>query len=97
MLLILMLLLLIVNVVVVALLITLVTLYLVLLNKCLYEVWGLHSHFSVQPNYSVAVVLCCVVGGVVTTCPHFPQLSSGSWRSYDQKFQLSLHIAGRKK
>ena len=21
--------------------------------------WGLHSHFRVQPNYSVEVVLCC--------------------------------------
>ena len=29
--------------------------------------WGLHSHFCVQPNYSVEVVLCCVVVGVVTT------------------------------
>ena len=30
--------------------------------------WGLHSHFCVQPNYSVEVVLwlCCVVVGVVT-------------------------------
>ena len=31
--------------------------------------WGLHSYFHVQPNYSVAVVLCCVFIGVrvVTT------------------------------
>ena len=29
-------------------------------------VWGLHSHFHVQPNYSVEVVLCCVVIRVVT-------------------------------
>ena len=28
--------------------------------------WGLQSHFHVQPNYSVEVVLCCVVVGVVT-------------------------------
>ena len=28
--------------------------------------WGLHSHFHVQPNYSVEVALCCVVVGVVT-------------------------------
>ena len=30
--------------------------------------WGLHSHFHVQPNNSVEVVLllCCVVVGVVT-------------------------------
>ena len=28
--------------------------------------WGLHSHFHVQPNYSVEVVLRCVVVGVVT-------------------------------
>ena len=29
---------------------------------------GLHSHFRVQPNYSVEAVLflCCVVVGVVT-------------------------------
>ena len=27
---------------------------------------GVHSHFCVQPNYSVDVVLCCVVAGVVT-------------------------------
>ena len=27
---------------------------------------GLQSHFHVQPNYSVEVVLCCVVVGVVT-------------------------------
>ena len=24
--------------------------------------WGLHSHFRVQPNYSVDVVLCCCWG-----------------------------------
>ena len=29
--------------------------------------WGLHSNFHVQPNYSVEVVLRCVVVGVVTT------------------------------
>ena len=29
--------------------------------------WGVHSHFHVQPNYSVEVVLHCVVVGVVTT------------------------------
>ena len=29
--------------------------------------WGLQSHFCVQPNNCVEVVLCCVVGGVVTT------------------------------
>ena len=30
--------------------------------------WGLHTHFHVQPNYSVEVMLwlCCVVVGVVT-------------------------------
>ena len=27
---------------------------------------GVHSHFHVQPNYSVEVVLFCVVVGVVT-------------------------------
>ena len=27
---------------------------------------GVQSHFHVQPNYSVEVVLCCVVVGVVT-------------------------------
>ena len=27
---------------------------------------GVHSHFRVQPNCSVEVVLCCVVVGVVT-------------------------------
>ena len=32
--------------------------------------WGLHSHFHVQPNYSVEVGLCCVVVGVVTMTPH---------------------------
>ena len=31
------------------------------------------------------------------TCPHFPQLPSGSWQSYAQKFQLSPHIAAMKK
>ena len=29
--------------------------------------WGLHSHFHVQPNYSIEVVLRCVVVGVMTT------------------------------
>ena len=29
--------------------------------------WGLQSHFCVQPNHCVKVVLCCVVVGVVTT------------------------------
>ena len=24
--------------------------------------WGLHSHFHVQPNYSIEVVLCCCWG-----------------------------------
>ena len=28
--------------------------------------WGLHSHFHVQPNNCVEVVLRCVVVGVVT-------------------------------
>ena len=28
--------------------------------------WGLHSHFHVQPNYSVEVELRCVVVGIVT-------------------------------
>ena len=28
--------------------------------------WGLHSHFRVQPNNCVEVVLRCVVVGVVT-------------------------------
>ena len=27
---------------------------------------GLHSHFHVQPNFSVEVVFCCVVVGVMT-------------------------------
>ena len=33
--------------------------------------WGLHSHFHVQPNNSVKVVLCLcfVVVGVVTILP----------------------------
>ena len=29
------------------------------------------------------------------TCPYLPQLPSGSWRSYAQKFQLSPHRAFR--
>ena len=33
----------------------------------------------------------------IKTSPHFPQLPSGSWRSYAQKIQLSPHIAARKK
>ena len=53
-----------------------------MVNKCNYEAhlvllradveflwwwWGLHSHFRIQPNYSVVieVVLCCVVVGVM--------------------------------
>ena len=36
--------------------------------------WGLHSHFHVQPNYSVEVVLCCVVVGVVTIYPINPEI-----------------------
>ena len=28
--------------------------------------WGFYSHFHVQPNYNVEVVLCYVVVGVVT-------------------------------
>ena len=32
--------------------------------------WGLHSHFGVQPNYSVEVVLRCGVIGVVTILKH---------------------------
>ena len=31
--------------------------------------WVLHRHFHVQPNYSVEVVLCCVVVGVATIKP----------------------------
>ena len=34
--------------------------------------WGLHSHFHVQPNYSVEVVLRCVLIGVVTIEDIFP-------------------------
>ena len=33
--------------------------------------WGLHSNFHVQPNYSVEVVLRCVVVGVVTIKRNF--------------------------
>ena len=59
----------------------LITLYLFVINKCCSEaheahvefVWwgggggcGLQNHFHVQPNYSVVVVLCCDVVGVVT-------------------------------
>ena len=33
--------------------------------------WGLQSHFHVQPNYSVEVVLCCVVVGVATITSPF--------------------------
>ena len=29
-------------------------------------VWWGHSNFRVQPNYSVEVMLCCLVIGVVT-------------------------------
>ena len=29
-------------------------------------VGGVQSNFCVQPNYSIEVVLCCVVVGVVT-------------------------------
>ena len=32
----------------------------------------------------------------IKTSAHFPQLPSGSWRSYAKKFQLSPHIAARK-
>ena len=31
---------------------------------------GVQSNFYVQPNYSVEVVLCCVVVGVVTSVLH---------------------------
>ena len=37
--------------------------------------WGLHNHFHVQPNYSVEVVLRCVVVGVVTTSTKFVQVN----------------------
>ena len=33
--------------------------------------WGLQSHFRVQPNNFVEVVLLCVVVGVVTTYSNF--------------------------
>ena len=38
---------------------------------------GLHSHFRVQPNYSIEVVLwlCCVVVGVVTKMFQYEILS----------------------
>ena len=38
------------------------------MNAVVEFVWwgGLHSHFHVQPNFSVEVALCCVVVGVVT-------------------------------
>ena len=62
-------------------LLLLITLYLIVINEWCSEAhgahvefvwwgggwWGLHSHFHVQPNYSVEVVLHCVVVGVVTT------------------------------
>ena len=38
-----------------------------LLKATVEFLWGGgHSHFHVQPNYSVEAVLCCVVVGVVT-------------------------------
>ena len=33
----------------------------------------------------------------IKTWPHFPKLPSGSWQNYAKKFQLSPHIAARKK
>ena len=33
----------------------------------------------------------------IKTCLPFPQLPPGSWRIYAQKFQMSPHIAARKK
>ena len=60
-------------------LLLLITLYLVAINECCSVAhgahielvwcgvvgWGLHSQFRVQPNYSVEVVLLCVVVWVV--------------------------------
>ena len=40
---------------------------------------GLHSHFFVQPNYCVEVVLCCVVVGVVTKLGIYLKGKEGVW------------------
>ena len=40
---------------------------------------GSHSHFHVQSNYSVEVVLCCVVVGVVTKLGIYLKGKEGVW------------------
>ena len=49
--------------------------------------WSVNSHFRVQPNYSVEVVLCCVVVGVVTK----PMKSAKVIRSFLYYYVCFLH------
>ena len=48
-------------------------------------------------RHEVAEMQIWIPNMKIKTSPHFAQLPSGSWRSYAQKFQLSPHIAARKK
>ena len=41
--------------------------------------WGLQSHFRVQPNHCVEVVLRCVVVGVVTTTATSTKQIKNNW------------------
>ena len=41
--------------------------------------WGLQSHFRVQPNHCVEVVLRCVVVGVVGTTATSTKQSQNNW------------------
>ena len=55
--------------------------------------WGLHSPFHVQPNYSVAVMLCCVVVGVVTigNARSYVELSMGSKKVLKKQVRYECH------
>ena len=50
--------------------------------------WGLQSHFRVQPNHCVEVVICCVGVGVVTNL-------RPSWQKNPifLKFMLNFKVA----
>ena len=53
------------------------------MSLCGGVVWGLHSHFHVQLDYSVEVVLRCVVVGVVTICFEIKQVESDQYKVQD--------------
>ena len=53
---------------------------------------GLHSHFHIQPNYCVEVVLYCIVVGVGVVTKSFEHLNEDSFEQDERFHEIHLSI-----